>query len=80
MPSQGRVYVLAGKEKHLRGERPKCPLAQAQPSVPPPLLHCVMSNHFEAYSGPGQKKKYGVRDSNPPLLLFPWKAAVIPLN
>jgi len=21
-----------------------------------------------------------VRDSNPPLLLFPWKAAVIPLN
>ena len=27
--------MLAGKEKHLRGERPMCPLAQAQPGVPP---------------------------------------------
>lgn len=30
-----------------------------------------MSNHFEADSRPSRKKNYGVRDSNPPLLLFP---------
>ena len=55
MPSQGRVYMLAGREKHLRGERPMCPLAQAQPGVPPPCYN-ASSNHFEAVSRPSRKK------------------------
>ena len=75
MPSQGRVYVLAGKEKHLRGERLKCPLAQAQPGVPPPLVNCVMSNHFEAYSGPGQKKKIRREGLEPPTAAVPMEGS-----
>ena len=62
--------MLAGREKHLRGERPMCPLAQAQPGVPPPFYNASCPIISRPFLG-RVEKNYGVRDSNPPLLLFP---------
>lgn len=56
MPSQGRVYMLAGREKHLRGERPMCPLAQAQPGVPPPFYNASCPIISRPFLGRVEKK------------------------
>lgn len=48
--------MLAGREKHLRGERPMCPLAQAQPGVPPPSYNASCPIISRPFLGRVEKK------------------------